>query len=424
MQNKNYFLLVLAVVYLLPTQLEALNLKRSVVTALARAEETKIASSQVRQAQIALELARGGNNSVLALSSKMGPAYQSTEAAGDDTFVYADAGFTWTKPLLNGELTRFQSESSQLQMLATQYQSRSVLERTSVDVIEAYLDVVFQQEKVRSYTTHIAEFRRIEQITEARRDNGVATEADVLLVRARVITANAALNRARLDLARSQSLYNILVGPVENDMILPLLVDDIFFENYELLAEKLRNQNSILQQGKYQSRVALADLNSIIAEESIVLTGSVEGKYATTLGGGVGDVLDLGAYLNLSYQTTFGGIHDLSVGRQQERIRELNLLNELQLRDLEFELQDSYSNYQSLKKVLSATERELQANRGVLEAQKEQQKIGQVELSDVLNNQDRVNSTYIRLLDTRQDDHLIRYQMLVLIGEILSLFTD
>lgn len=126
----------------------------------------------------------------------------------------------------------------------------------------------------------------------------------------------------------------------------------------------------------------------------------------------------------MCYKTNFGGVKGLKLNGQLERVKELTLLRELLARDLESQLQLEFDNYQAFKKIISAIEKELQANRGVLAAQKEQQKIGRVELTDILNNQDRVNSTYVRLLQTRQQNHMVRYKLKQLTGELLALFQD
>lgn len=291
-QNKCATLLIF--LFCLPNIIQAANLKRSVLNSLSR-----IASSQVRQSQVALQEAQLGLAASLSLTSRVGPAYSSVQGQSASTFIYGDVGFIFQKPIIDGGTVRFQTEAAQLQLLSTQYQSRSVLERVAIDVVKAYLDVVFQHEIVRINSTYIAEYRKIEQITEARRNTGIATEADVLVVRARVIGAESGLNRARLSLSRAENVYNTLVGPIENDMVIPLVVDDIFFQNFELLVEKLRSKNSTLQQSKYQSRVALADLNVTRSEESIKVFGSVEGKYSDTTSQGAGRRVDLGAYLNV-----------------------------------------------------------------------------------------------------------------------------
>ena len=77
-----------------------------------------------------------------------------------------------------------------------------------------------------------------------------------------------------------------------------------------------------------------------------------------------------------------------------------------------------------MKKVIRAIEKELHANKGVLSAQKEQQKIGKIKLVDILNSQDRVNSAQIRLLQSKKEDQLVRYKLLLLTGELLSFFKE
>ena len=312
-------IIFLSLAFLLPSTAKALNLKLSVITALSRAEETKIASSQVRQSRFSISRSQTAKNARFSVRGKIGPQYQATDNLdGGESYTYLQSNASITKPFLDGENSRFKTESSELQLLAVQYQSRSVLERTAMDVINAYIDVVYQQEIVRIHSGNVAEFRNIEEITVARKNNGVATEADLLLVKARVISASSALNRARLELAQSQNQYNVLVGPIENDMVIPFVIDNIFFQNFELMAEKMRSQNSSLQQSKYRRRASLADLNVIRSAKSVLVDGSVEYDYSNTFGGGVGQSITLGAYVNLSYGFTFGNALELELSQQQE----------------------------------------------------------------------------------------------------------
>lgn len=410
---------------LFPSMVSALNLKLSVITALARAEETKIASSQVRQSRFRVVRSEAGDDARVTLRGRVGPQFQNSETNDtEETYLFLRGSASLVKPILDGEGTRFRTESSELQLLATQYQSRSVLERTAIDVIQAYLDVVYQQEIVRLHSANITEFRNIEEIIAARRANGAATEADLLLVKSRVISANSALNRARLNLRQSEDQYKVLVGPIENDMIIPFAVDDVFFQNYELMAEKMRSQNSSLQQSKYNRRSSLADLNVIRSNDSVFVDGALESQYSNTFSGGQGQTITVGAYIDVRYNFSLGDSLELEVGEQQERIKELAILRELLVRDLGIQLQSEYSSYESIKQVIRAIEKELQANKGVLAAQKEQQKIGQVDLIDILGSQERINSAQIRLLQSRQEDQISRYRLLQLTGELLAFFRD
>ena len=380
--------------------------------------------SQVKQQQLAVDAADSAFFPDLTVRAKVGPESTNKEAAvpKDDSYTYSQVTAILTQHLYDSGVRNFKTQGAQLDLLSTQYQSRAVLESITLDVIEVYLAVVFQQEIVRAHNDNIREFQKFQEITEARKNSGAATEADVMAVKARVIASRAALNSARLQLSESQYSYNRLVGPIENDMVVPTKVNDVFLDSFELLLEKMRTQNSSLLQNKYQRRISIVNLSTFEAEAYPVINASFETEYSDTEGGGPGQSFRIGAYFNLNYAYNFGGAASANVARQEERIQELALLRELLLRDIEIELQSQYSQYQSLKKVINSIESELQANRSVLDSQKEQQKIGEVKLLDVLNSQDRVHGSRVRLLQTEQRDHNIRYQILFTVGELLAFF--
>lgn len=407
----------------MPTLIHSMDLKRSVLTALAKRAETSIAGSQVRQQQFVVEGAEGAFLPELNVRAKVGPEY-TNQGGTDDSHVYAQLSAILSQHIYDGGARSARLQSAQLGLLSTQYQSRAVLESIALDVIEVYLSVVFQQEIVRMHSENIREYQKIQEITEARLNSGAATEADVMAVRARVIGSRAALNAARLQLSEAQYAYNRLVGPIENDMVIPTLVNDVFLDNFELLLEKMRTQNVALLQNKYDRRISMADLSATEAGRMPVVSGTVESEYSDQFGGEQEntDSTRLGAYINVNYKYGFGGVLGSNIARQEERVQELSMLRELLLRDNEIELQGKFSEYQSLKKVLNSIQSELQANRSVLDAQREQQKIGDVKLLDVLNSQERVNGAQIRFLQTQQKDHFVRYEIMFTIGELLAYF--
>ena len=406
------------------TSTYALDLRQSVLTALARVEESKIAASQIRQGQYRVSEAQSAFYPVLSARVQLGPQYRKPGFSNevDDLFFGYLTRVSIEQHLLDGESRKFLLEGAKLDLKGSEFQARSVLESVVIDVVSSYLDVVFNREIVRIQRSNLKAFQRIESRVIARAAGGALAGADAQQVKARVVSADAALSRAQLNLAESEYAYTRLVGPVENDMSIPFEVSDFFFENYNLLLEKVRTKNSSLQQARFSRRSALAAINVAKAAYWPALEVQTFAQHSDSLAGGQGSILDAGILLNINYSYNFGGVAGSAVDRSQERSKELALLRRLLIRDIEADLQTQYSNYQSFKRVLRALRLEIQANEKVLSAQLEQQNIGQVRVLDLVTAQERVTDSRIRLLTNQQDDQATRYSILNLTGELLPYF--
>ncbi len=406
------------------TSTYALDLRQSVLTALARVEESKIAASQIRQGQYRVSEAQSAFYPVLSARVQLGPQYRKPGFSNevDDLFFGYLTRVSVEQHLLDGESRKFLLEGTKLDLKGSEFQARSVLESVVIDVVSSYLDVVFNREIVRIQRNNLKAFQRIESRVSARAAGGALAGADAQQVKARVVSAEAALSRAQLNLAESEYAYTRLVGPVENDMSIPFEVSDFFFENYNLLLEKVRTKNSSLQQARFSRRSALAAINVAKAAYWPAFEVQTFAQHSDSLAGGQGSILDAGILLNINYSYNFGGVAGSAVDRSQERSKELALLRRLLIRDIEADLQTQYSNYQSFKRVLRALRLEIQANEKVLSAQLEQQNIGQVRVLDLVTAQERVTDSRIRLLTNQQDDQATRYSILNLTGELLPYF--
>ncbi len=405
----------------------SLDLQQSVLTALGRVEESKIVASQIRQGQNRIDEADAAYYPNLSVNIQTGTEFRTPGfIAGqtDDTFYSYRLRTTLDQHLFDGESRRFSLENSKLSLKATEFQAQSVLERVTFDVVTSYLNVVYVGEVVRTHKENLVDFQRISKQIDARAQGGALPTADAQQVKARVVGAEAALSRAQLELSEAEFSYTRLVGPVESDMSIPFEVPDIFFENYGLLLEKMRTQNTGLQQAKYNRRVALTDINISKAAFWPTISFQLLLQNENTFSGGQGEINQAGAFFNLNYNYNLGGATENSVDRAEERSKELFLLRQLLRRDSEITLQTAYSNYLSFKKVNRAIQLEIESNRKVLEAQLQQQRFGDVRVLDLVTAQERLNDARIRLLRSQLDEQLTRYQILQLIGEILTHFNS
>ena len=403
----------------------ALDLRDSVLAALSRVEEAKIGAIQLKQSKIQVESAEADFYPTLSVRLRTGPEYNDpgfNEGESEDLYYANSLQTNITQPLLDGQSREFTLESRKLSLKSLEHQVKSVLERVSFDVVTSYLNVVYQQEVVNTLQRNLRTLKTIELQVNRQTQAGTLSAADEQQVRARVVGAEATLSRALLTLSEVEFAYTKLVGPIENDMVVPFDVPDFHFEEYSVVSDSVQINNTGLKQATYNRLGSLADLNVAKAARWPVMNLEGRTQYSSTLVGGSGEVINAGIYLNINYNYSFGGSIGLAIDRAEERSKELALLKQLLNRDTETSLQTQYSNYQSFKNVIDSIKREIIANELVLNAQEEQQKLGTGRVIDLVNAQERLNDARIRLLNNQRDSQLNRYQLLQTMGQLLEFF--
>ena len=194
-------------------------------TALTQNFDTRIAAERVLQARALFRITRSdqfpaidGSAAVNAVRASQAGANRAIPEGADTDVSYAEIGFSlgWELDVW-GRLRRL-TESARAQYLATEEAQRAVVTTLVGDVTETYLALrALDLELEIAARTRDAARRNLE-LTEARRERGIASGLDVRQAEQLLYTATSQLAGLEREIAQTENALSLLVGNVPGDI--------------------------------------------------------------------------------------------------------------------------------------------------------------------------------------------------------------
>jgi NodT family efflux transporter outer membrane factor (OMF) lipoprotein len=194
-------------------------------TALTQNFDTRIAAERVLQARALFRITRSdqfpaidGSAAVNAVRASQAGANRAIPEGADTDVSYAEIGFSlgWELDVW-GRLRRL-TESARAQYLATEEAQRAVVTTLVGDVTETYLALraLDLELEIAARTRDVA--RRNLELTEARRERGIASGLDVRQAEQLLYTATSQLAGLEREIAQTENALSLLVGNVPGDI--------------------------------------------------------------------------------------------------------------------------------------------------------------------------------------------------------------
>ena len=314
-------------------------------------------------------------------------------------------GVNVTQSLFSGYRTVNTVREAEANVRAGRENLRLVEAQVLLDAITAYADVIRDTALVRLRKKNVAVLGSELQSTEARRSVREVTRTDVAQTQARRAKAISALNLARSNLQASRASYERVVGrppdqltePAPPTKLIPALVDDV-----AKIAEK---ENPNVVAALYREQAARHEVDRIWGEllpEARLQAGYTDG-YNPTLG------------ITRSATTTVSGILNVPLyegGETKARVRAAKHTHVSRLQEIEQARTEvratalsAWARYVAMRTQASEVRVQIDAAQTALQGVREEQRVGQRTLLDVLNaEQDLVDAEVAAVVD--RHDHL------------------
>ncbi len=309
------------------------------------------------------------------------------------------------------------------------YQARNTIESTVVSIMQAFFDLV-QQEQLLDVVldTRAISKRRLER-EEIRRDLGGASSTDLLNARVNFNNDESTLLDQQLAVTIAGKELNISLAQdpstpvvVKKEIVIPPL--DMKLDDLLMLAQK---RNSILLAALHNKRVA--EENVRIARSSfwprLVLNGSygytdrsLFGDAVTTGADRSGSSIESGVGLVLSFNLFNGNVDKINY--QNARLEELN--QDLSLRNIKNEIaglvQEKYTTFQKRMAKVRLEEQNTVTARQNMQLQKERYAIGASDSLDFRDAQVNYARAQVSLIIARFDARISLLEIQQLIGKL------
>lgn len=297
-----------------------------------------------------------------------------------------------------------------------------------LEAVTAYMDVVRDMEILRIRENNVAVLSRDLEAAETRRAVKEVTKTDVAQAQARRARAVSASDLARANLKTSRANYERVVGHAPTGLGMPSLRLKQLPKSIEEAWQLAEQQNPNVNSAQYREEAARFAVDKVRGE--LLPEVNVEASFAHRE--------DPNAAFDQQESASISGRVNIPLydgGEIRARVRQAKHTHVSRIQEIEQARTETQANVTSAWSQLMAARAQLksdkvqvEANRMALEGVREEEKVGQRTLLDVLNAEQEYLNAQIDLISTRREVVVSSYQMLAQVGalnaETLELGTD
>jgi outer membrane protein len=326
------------------------------------------------------------------------------------------------QPLYTGGRATAALTAAEADVMAGREDLRSVEQSVLGSVIQAYVDVRRDQERLRIAQENVDVLSRQLDESNARFEVGEITRTDVAQSEARLASARASLSSYQAVLAGSRASYAAVVGQNPTDLapepslaaLLPTSVDQAF--------ELVDKNNPTVQSARFAEAAAAAR----VAQAKAAYRPSVSARAG--LGwqsegriNGSGSQFDnydrsVSGSITASVPIFTGGLTTSQVRAANERENAARVAVEAAKRSALQQISTAWSNLLASRANLVSNQEQVRATKIAFEGVKQEQQVGLRTTLDVLNAQLELSNAEVALVVARRDEYVASASVLQAMG--------
>ncbi len=326
---------------------------------------------------------------------------------------------TLSQPVFSGFRTLNAVKGAEAIVEAGREDLRSIEQQVLLNAVTAYVNVVRDQAVLSLQQNNLKVLQEQLRATQDRFEVGEVTKTDVAQARARASGASSAISAARAQLQASRAVYAQLVGHMPSNVknpgaarALPRSLDEALAtgegENPQILAAlfRERSQDHLIKQTKGE----------------LLPSVNLQASYSRTEGG----QSSIGA--DRQDVATVTGVLTVPIyqaGEVSARIRQ-NIETRSQLRHQIDEARESvratvisaWGDYTASRAQIASDEAQVNASQVALEGVREEEKVGQRTVLDVLNSEQELLTARVNLATSRRNFVVASYSLISAVGHL------
>ena len=324
---------------------------------------------------------------------------------------------TLNQPLFRGFRTFNAVSVAEASVRAGRETLRSVEEAVLLEAVTAYMDVVRDQAIVRLRENNVVVLTRDLKATQDRFSVGEVTRTDVAQAQARRAAAVSALDLARANLKTSRATYERVVGHPPSNLVEPRpsrIVPRTLGESVEISAR----ENPFVVAALYREQAARIVVEQIRGE--LLPEVSLQADYRKRF--------DESTSIDWAETTTVTGrvtVPFITNGEIQARVRQAKHTHVSRLQEIEqargevqAQVVAAWSQHAAAKAQLESDQAGVSANRIALTGVREEERVGQRTLLDVLNAEQELLNSEVNLVTTKRNLVVASYSVVSNVGRL------
>ncbi len=336
------------------------------------------------------------------------------------TLTHKEAGLQANQEIFTGYSTVHDVARTKAGAQSASYQLDATAENVSFAVVQAYLDVLRQQELVRLAEQNLKAHSYTFGMIHKRSESGVTRESDSVHARGRVSLAKANLAAAKGNLNEAKIRYMRITGHEPGELEYPKFSARYFPATRQAaILEGIRNNPTL--------RAAIADYQAASSQHKLTqssnypqVSAHVEVDRDHDVAGVKGANNDTLGIIRVSYNLYNGG-SDMARQKEsaylvQEAAEERNRVHR--------EVQERVGLAWTAVEVNESLVKQYQSHRAsvgrTVEAYREQFKLGERTLLDFLDSENEYYSAGVAVVNAKIDALIAKYQLLAAMGVLLD----
>ncbi|HMN37557.1 MAG TPA: TolC family outer membrane protein [Hyphomicrobium sp.] len=320
--------------------------------------------------------------------------------------------------VFNGFRTTNEVSEAEASVRAGREDLRSAETNTLLDAVGAYMDVVAAQAVLRIRENNVQVLAQELEAAKTRRAANEVTRTDVAQAQARLARAISTSDLAKSDVKTARGLYERAIGHPPGKLAMPPMTMSKLPQSIEEAWQMAEQQSPAVGSALYREEAARYAVDKIRGE--LLPEVSVEASY--------GYRENLNNYYEQQDSASITGrisVPFYDGGDSRARVRQAKEIHVSRLQEIEQARADAqasvtaaWSALMGQRAKLRSDQVQVEANRIALEGVREEQKVGQRTLLDVLNAEQEYLDSQIELVSARREVVVASYRVLGATGQL------
>lgn len=356
----------------------------------------------------------------VSLDADTGSRHTETKPAstGNGSFNPWAYQISMTQPVFSGWRTVNGVNEAEALVRGGRENLRLVESDTLLAAVTAYADVVRDQEILKARLANVAFLNEELRATRVRRESQEVTVTDVAQAQARSARAASDADLAQANLKISRSTYARIIGHQPASVSPPPLTSKLLPSSMEMAIDIASRESPAIVGALYREEAARYNVEKTWGE----LLPEVRVEANFTQSGGNSNFIDRQEEASVTGRFSMPLYEG---GEVQARVRQAKHIQVSRLQEIE-EVRDqtisdvtaAWSRMIAARAQLKSDQIQIEANKTALNGVREEERVGQRTLLDVLNAQQEYLDAQVQMAITRRDQVVANYALLATMGHL------
>lgn len=338
---------------------------------------------------------------------------------GDEDLHRGEFGLTLRQTIFDGKYTDNDVDLQSARTDSATNRLYAVSDDISLDIVKAYLDVIYQRRVLELSEENLQVHQRIQDQIRLRSDAGVGRRADLDQINARVALVEANLIASKVNVQDAITTYKRRTG-VEPEEILESVpsMKEALPADVDAAIEMGKAENPVLKQAGSDIEAANAANRAASSNDYPFIYFEATYGLDNNLDGTPGHYNDATAMLKMQYNLYNGGRDQAKKKQTAYQIQEASEIRNRTVRQIEEEVRLAWAALRATEMQLEQLEKQVEFSIATREAYSKQFNIGQRTLLDLLNTDNELYDAKVSLAGAKSDNLYAQYRILAAMGKL------